>query len=88
MAYHKQDKVNHAIEDYTKAINLNPDYANAYSNRGVAYDSKRYFDLAIKDFNKSIQLNDRMMPTYITIVGLLTAKKMKLVALLQTIPKR
>ena len=46
-----------AIEDFNKAIQLNPDHALAYANRGVAYYYKGDYDCAIEDFNKVIQLN-------------------------------
>ncbi len=48
--------MNGAIEDYTKAIEINPKDADAYKFRGVAKDELGdYFD-AILDFNKSIEL--------------------------------
>src|SRR3989338_2224971 len=45
------------IEDYNKAIALDPNYAQAYSNRGVAYYNKRQYDRAIEDYNKAIALD-------------------------------
>jgi len=36
--YGKRGKVTEAISDYTKAIELKPKYAEAYNNRGTAYD--------------------------------------------------
>ncbi len=42
------------IQDYTKAIELNPNYADAYLNRGNAkYELKDYRG-ALQDYNKSI----------------------------------
>lgn len=46
-----------AITEYTKAIELDPSYAQAYNNRGVAYDNKGQYDLAIADYNKAIELS-------------------------------
>jgi len=46
-----------AISDYTEAIRLNPNYANAYYNRGVAYGNKRDYDEAISDFSEYIKLS-------------------------------
>ncbi|MBI5748845.1 MAG: tetratricopeptide repeat protein [Nitrospinae bacterium] len=43
-----------AIEAYTKAIALDPNYAAAYGNRGLAYDDKGQYDRAIEDYNKVI----------------------------------
>ena len=44
------------IKDYNTAIQLKPDYADAYYNRGLTYDLKNEIDLAIKDYNIAIQL--------------------------------
>lgn len=52
------------IELYTKAIELNPNDAEAYNNRGCAYDDKGEFDKAIKDYDKAIELNPNYAKTY------------------------
>ena len=44
------------IHDYTEAIRLNPDYAEAYNNRGLAYYQKEQYDRAIDDFCHAIRL--------------------------------
>ncbi len=49
-----------AIETFSKAILLNPDYAHAYMVRGIAYDLREDLDRAYSDFVKVIQLS----PTY------------------------
>ena len=41
---------------YTKAIELNPDYAFAYNNRGVVYNKKGLHDKAIADVTRAIAL--------------------------------
>ena len=53
---HEHDQ---AIEAYTKAISLNPDYAEAYDRRGIAYynkgliqNDKTLQDRAVEDFKK------------------------------------
>ena len=45
------------IEAYSYAIKLNPNDAEVYNNRGVAYSNKNDFDRATEDFTKAIQLN-------------------------------
>ena len=48
-----------AILDYNKAIELDPNYVDAYNVRGLAkYDLKDYGG-AILDFNKVIELNNK-----------------------------
>ena len=42
--YYKQRNLDAAIGAYSKAIELNPDYAEAYCGLGVAYDDQGAFD--------------------------------------------
>jgi tetratricopeptide (TPR) repeat protein len=46
-----------AIADCNQAIRLNPNYANAFFNRGNAYKAKGQYDRAIEDFGQAIRLN-------------------------------
>ena len=45
-----------AITHYTEAIDLNPELAEVYSNRGNAYTLKMDFASAIEDYSKAIDL--------------------------------
>jgi len=45
------------ISNYTKAINLNPQYANAYILRGVSYSGRKDYDAAIRDYTEAIRLS-------------------------------
>lgn len=53
-----------AIEDFTKAIELNPNDAEAYGNRGIAKVNLRDNIGAIKDFTKAIELNPNAKEAY------------------------
>ena len=53
-----------ALADYNKALQLNPNYAEAYVERGSAYDSKRRFDIALADYNKALQLKPDIPQAY------------------------
>jgi TonB family protein len=55
--YIQQDNNDRAIADFTKAIELDPEGANAYNLRGVAYANKLDFDSAIANFDKAIQFD-------------------------------
>jgi tetratricopeptide (TPR) repeat protein len=53
-----------AISDYTKAIEINPRYAEAYGNRGLARKTKGDLVGAIADYDKAITLNSRLKEAY------------------------
>ena len=53
-----------ALQDYTKVIQLNPDDASAYNNRGGAYYLKEEYKPAIVDFTKAIQLKPDYAEAY------------------------
>ena len=61
MAY---NNLGRAIQDYDKAIALKPDYAEAYNNRGVAYEAKGDLGRAIQDFDKAIALKPDYAEAY------------------------
>ena len=60
----KQQWRDKAIEHYTEAIGLNPELADAYNNRGIAYADKGDFDRAIQDYNAAITLNPQHTNAY------------------------
>ena len=45
-----------AIADYTKAIELKPDYYLAYYNRGNVHNNLKEYQKAIADYNQAIEL--------------------------------
>ncbi len=46
-----------ALEDFNKSIEIDPDIAVSYNNRGSIYLNRKEYDRAIADFYKSIELN-------------------------------
>lgn len=46
-----------AIEDYTRAISLNPNLWSAYFGRGNSYYEKGDYDQALEDFNIAVSMN-------------------------------
>ena len=60
----KQKEYEKAIYHHTKAIELNPNFAAAYYNRGFVYNSKGDFDTAIQDFNTAIELIPNFTDAY------------------------
>jgi len=57
-------KNNEAIEQFTKAIEFNPRYNDAYCNRGVVYKKNGDLDKAIADYMAALRLNDDDAETY------------------------
>jgi tetratricopeptide (TPR) repeat protein len=57
--YRLKGDSDHAIADYTQAIEINPRYANAYFNRGSIFQTKGAHDGAIADFTKAIEITPR-----------------------------
>ena len=53
-----------AISDYTKAIELNPDYAMAFYNRGVIKNELKDYERSIQDYNSAIELNPNYSMAY------------------------
>ncbi|UCB48645.1 MAG: tetratricopeptide repeat protein [Deltaproteobacteria bacterium] len=62
--YHNRGQLSKAIAEYNKAIEINPEYAPAYNNRGFAYIGKGQYDQAISDFNKAIEINPEFAMAY------------------------
>ena len=53
-----------AISDYSKAIKINPEYADAYFYRGCAKHKLGDFRGAISDFTKAIKVNPNYVDAY------------------------
>src|SRR5690348_5230524 len=54
--YKNKGEYDRAIEDYDRAIGLQPDNWTFYYNRGSARYFKNQFDLAVADYNLSIAI--------------------------------
>ena len=54
-----------AIADYTKALEQNPKYADAFYNRGVALQSREDFDAAIRDYSNALGLAPKFAEAYV-----------------------
>jgi len=55
--YYFKNEYDKAIENYTKAIEFDPDNAKYYSNRGASYHRIKKYENAIKDKSKAIELD-------------------------------
>lgn len=55
--YQNQGNLDKAIEEYEKAIELNPNYLQAHMNLGAVYIGQKKYDQAIDEFNAVVKLN-------------------------------
>ena len=55
--YQDQGNLDQALQEYQKALELNPDYVQVYTNLGTVYLGKKDYDKAIQNFKKVIELN-------------------------------
>lgn len=53
-----------AIENFTQAIRLNPNDAQAYSNKGLAHAALGDQQGAMEDFNQALRLDPQLTTTY------------------------
>ncbi|ELV06305.1 tetratricopeptide repeat protein, partial [Brachyspira hampsonii] len=54
--YNFIEKYNKAIEDFNKAIEINPNYCVTYYNRGISYFKLGYYEKSVEDFSKTIKI--------------------------------
>jgi tetratricopeptide (TPR) repeat protein len=57
--YYDKDDNDRAIADYTKALELSPNYTSAFNNRGNAYAAKGELDRAIADYDQAIKIDPK-----------------------------
>ncbi len=58
------EHMEHAVADYTSAVELDPQYAKAYNNRGNAYASLGDTERAIEDYDAALELDDTLSLAY------------------------
>lgn len=66
-AARKKENYNQAVELYSKALELKPDYFKALFNRGFAYDKLGEYDMAIKDYQRAISVEPQNAYAYYNI---------------------
>jgi tetratricopeptide (TPR) repeat protein len=63
-AYRAKDDVNKAMESYQKAVEINPNFADAYLGLAAVYFLDEKVDEAIKYFKKAIEINPKHVAAY------------------------
>jgi tetratricopeptide (TPR) repeat protein len=64
VAYAEKGQLDEAIQDYNKAIILNPNFALSYKNRGTAYTKLGNYQQAIEDYIMAVTLNPQDIGSY------------------------
>ena len=55
--FHNQGSLDQAVEEYQRALKLDPSLTEAYINLGAIYVAKKDYDKAIQQFNEVVELN-------------------------------
>jgi tetratricopeptide (TPR) repeat protein len=62
--HYNNNQYKEAIQCFTKTLQLNPEYENAYYNRALCYDKEKQYDQAIFDYTKVIELRPENSNAY------------------------
>lgn len=62
--YDRQKNPDKAIEEFKKAIEINPRYAEAYHNLANTYQRNGQIDLAIENYQKAIEFSPNLWQSY------------------------
>jgi Tfp pilus assembly protein PilF len=71
-AHLKSGKTENAIDDFSRAIDVDSDYAKAYHLRGLAREAAGEDEDALKDLNKAIDIDPEYGAAYFSRATLLT----------------
>ncbi|TXJ12901.1 tetratricopeptide repeat protein [Brachyspira aalborgi] len=75
MVYNRKGEHDKAIEDYNKAIEINPDFALTYNNIGLSFYLKKDFDKALEYIRKAINIDNYFGEAYSTMAMIYDEKK-------------
>jgi tetratricopeptide (TPR) repeat protein len=62
--YARQGDLSKAAEEFKKAIEINPNYADAWHNLGNTYGQMKQTDLAIESYKKALIINPTLWQSY------------------------
>ncbi|HLM84457.1 MAG TPA: tetratricopeptide repeat protein [Candidatus Bathyarchaeia archaeon] len=62
--YARQGDMNRAVEEFKKAIEINPNYADAYHNLGNTYQAMGQLELAMENYLKAASINPQLWQSY------------------------
>jgi len=56
--YKENNNIDDAVKSFKKAIELNPQHANALYELGIVYEQQKNYDEAIKNYNESLKIKE------------------------------
>ena len=62
--YARQGDMQKAVDEFKKAIEINPNYADAYHNLANTYQQMNQFDLAVENYQKALSINPQLWQSY------------------------
>ena len=65
LAYNNESDWRYQIDNYTKCLRIDPDYKEAYFNRGIAYDALGNYEDAIADYTRIIRIDPDYAAAYL-----------------------
>ena len=60
----EEGRFREAISEYDEAVRLDPEFALAYANRGLAYDSLGQYERAIRNYDEAVRRDPQMAVAY------------------------
>ncbi len=60
----RQGNLEKGIEEFQKAIEINPGYAAAYHNIGNTYQKNKQYEEAVKSYEKAVEIDPSLWQTY------------------------
>jgi len=64
LVYFSLSQYENAMDDFTKAIEIEPNDTRVYTNRGLTYRMLKNYERALEDFNRSLELNPLWPDTF------------------------
>lgn len=67
MLYEKMNNLDNAIDDFTKALEHNPEYKQVLNSRANTYRLQKKYELALEDANKAVKIDPSFSIAYGTL---------------------